>query len=94
MHLSKEFFLEECRRYRDTGFSFLGMQKNEDTVSYLFQGDGEVKRLEQSIESGGISSIAQLYPLADFAERQMYRECEVKAIGNINLMPDDKKDPD
>ena len=54
---------------------------------YHFLNQGEVVAVEQAIEQGGVVSIAQVFPLADFAERQMYRDCKVKAIGNINLVP-------
>jgi hypothetical protein len=56
-------------------------------VSYLFKDKSDVIKVEQSIEDGGVLSIAQVFPLADFPERQMYRDCRVKAIGNINLVP-------
>jgi hypothetical protein len=85
--LPKESFLDKCARFRTLGFSFLGLQTHNGHVSYLFQGNGEIVREEQKIEDNGVHSIAQIFPLADFAERQMYRDCRVKAIGNINLVP-------
>lgn len=89
-HLSKspkESFLGKCRRFRDSGYRFLGLQTNGDHVSYLFKDKGEVVKIEQPIEDGAVLSIAQVFPLADFPERHMYRDCRVKAIGNINLVP-------
>jgi hypothetical protein len=80
-------FLQRCADYRDAGFKFLGMQTNCARVSYLFEAHGEVVCLEQPVEEGAVSSIALLFPLADFAERQMYRDCKIKALGNINLVP-------
>jgi hypothetical protein len=53
----------------------------------LFDDHGEVVCMEQPVEDGTVSSIALLFPLADFAERQMYRDCRIKALGNINLVP-------
>ena len=79
-------FLEECRRYRDAGFQFLSLQANANQVSYLFQNGPEVLNLEQPIEEAGVRSLAQIFPLADFPERQMFRDCQIKAIGNINLV--------
>ena len=86
----EELFLDQCRRFRDSGYRFLGLQTNGAQVSYLFKGDAEIVSLEQVIEDMGVLSIAQIFPLADFAERQMYRDCKVKAIGNINLVPRSK----
>lgn len=85
--LSELSFLDQCRRFRDSGYRFLGLQTNGAHVSYLFKGEGEIVCLEQPIEDSGVLSIAQLFPLADFPERQMYQDCRVKAIGNINLVP-------
>jgi len=75
---------------RNSGCVFLGLQTHRDVVHYLFQDNGEILRLEQPIEDGAVRSIAQIFPLADFAERQLYRDCRVKAIGNINLVPREK----
>ena len=80
-------FLNKCSRFRESGYRFLGLQTNGNHVSYLFKGKGDVINVEQLIEDGGVLSIAQIFPLADFPERQMYRDCRVKAIGNINLVP-------
>lgn len=80
-------FLARCAQYRDAGYRFLGMQTNCTAVSYLFEAHGDVICLEQPVEDGMVSSIALLFPLADFAERQMYRDCHIKALGNINLVP-------
>ncbi len=80
-------FLQQCADYRDAGFRFLGMQTNCARVSYLFEAHGEMVRLEQAVEDGTVSSIALLFPLADFPERQMYRDCKIKALGNSNLVP-------
>lgn len=80
-------FMQQCSDYRDAGFRFLGMQTNCVSVSYLFESLGEVVCLEQAVEEGTVSSIALLFPLADFPERQMFRDCRIKALGNINLMP-------
>ncbi len=80
-------FLQRCSDFRDAGFRFLGLQTNCFVVNYLFEGQGEVVCLEQSAEDGTVPSIAMLFPLADFAERQMYRDCKIKALGNINLVP-------
>lgn len=80
-------FLQRLGEMRDTGYRFLGMQTNCLAVSYLFEAHGEVVCLEQPVEDGTVHSIAMLYPLADFAERQMYRDCKIKALGNINLIP-------
>jgi hypothetical protein len=82
-----EDFLDKCRSFRDSGYRFLGMQTNGNHVSYLFKHESDIINLEQPIEDGGVLSIAQVFPLADFPERQMYRDCRVKAIGNINLVP-------
>ena len=82
-----ENFLDKCRRFRDSGFRFLGLQTNGNHVTYLFKGEGEGVNVQQPIEDGGGLSIAQVFPLADFPERQMYQDCRVKAIGNINLVP-------
>jgi hypothetical protein len=79
--------MQQCSDYRDGGFRFLGMQTNCTSVSYLFEGHGEVVCLEQMVDEGTVSSIALLFPLADFAERQMYRDCRIKALGNANLVP-------
>lgn len=81
--------MRECAGFRDSGFLFLGLQTNCDRVSYLFEGGGQIVDLSQPIEEGTVRSIAQLFPLADFAERQMYRDCQIKALGNINLVPRD-----
>lgn len=83
-------FLQRCSEYRDAGFRFLGLQTNCVRVSYLFEGQGQVVCLEQAVDDGTVSSIALLFPLADFAERQMYRDCQIKAVGNINLVPREK----
>lgn len=80
-------FLQQCSGYRDAGFRFLGLQTNCALVSYLFESQGEIVFLEQPVEDATVSSIAMLFPLADFAERQMYRDCKIKALGNINLVP-------
>lgn len=88
--MSEDRFLERCRRLRDSGHRFMGLQTNGDHVSYLFQGEGEVQILDQPVDDGAVLSVAQLFPLADFAERQMYRDCKIKAIGNINLVPREK----
>lgn len=80
-------FMQECSSYRDAGFRFLGLQTNCTVVSYLFEGQGAVVCLEQPVEDDTVCSIAMLFPLADFAERQMYRDCKIKALGNINLVP-------
>jgi hypothetical protein len=80
-------FLQQCSDYRDAGYRFLGLQTNCARVSYLFEAHGEVVCLEQSVDDGMVSSIALFFPLADFAERQMYRDCQIKALGNINLIP-------
>ena len=80
-------FLAQCADYRDAGFRFLGMQTNCHQVSYLFEGQGEIVTLVRPVEDGAVPSIALLFPLADFAEREMYRDCRVKAMGNINLVP-------
>lgn len=79
--------MQSCRRFRDAGYVFLGLQRNEEQVCYLFAGEGEIIHAEQPIEDKGVRSIAQVFPLADFAERQLYRDCGVKAFGNINLVP-------
>lgn len=84
--MSDQGFVEKCRGFRDSGFRFLGLQTNGNQVTYLFKGEGEVVQLEQPIEDGAVLSIAHLFPLADFPERQMYQDCRVKAIGNINLV--------
>lgn len=80
-------FLKQCLEYRDSGYIFLGMQTNCDHVSYLFERGTEIICLEQMVEDDTVSSIASFFPLADFAERQMYRDCKIKALGNINLIP-------
>lgn len=80
-------FLTRCANYRDAGYRFLGLQTNHNHVSYLFEGHGEVVTLSQEVEEGTVSSIALLFPLADFAERQLYRDRQIKALGNINLLP-------
>lgn len=80
-------FLARCSDFRDAGYHFLGMQTNCTSVSYLFEGHNEMICLEQPVEDGMVSSIAMVFPLADFAERQMYRDCQIKALGNINLVP-------
>lgn len=80
-------FLQRCVECRDAGFRFLGLQTNGAAVSYLFEAHGEVVCLEQQVEDQMVNSIAMLFPLADFAERQMYRDCKIKALGNINLIP-------
>lgn len=85
--MSEQNFLDQCRRFRDSGYRFLGLQTNGDHVRYLFKDEGEIVTAEQPIEDGGVLSIAQVFPLADFPERQMYQDCRVKAIGNINLVP-------
>ena len=84
-------FLDTCRAFRKNGHTFLALQTQDDHVSYHFLNQGEVVVLEQPIEDGVVTSIAQIFPLADFAERQMYRDCKVKAIGNINLLPREGK---
>ncbi len=86
-------FLKQCAQLRDTGYRFLGLQTQNGRVSYLFEGHGEVKSLDQVVEDGTVSSVAMLFPLADFAEREMYRDCRVKALGNINLMPREELSP-
>ena len=85
--MSETDFLENCHRYRKQGYTFLGLHSRPDLVVYLFQGDGQIFELEQPIEDGAVVSITQVFPLADFAERQMYRDSKIKAIGNINLVP-------
>lgn len=85
--LSEKKFLLSCSRFRDSGFVFIGLQCSTERVIYVFQGEGSIKKVEQLIEDDAVRSIAQLFPLADFPERQMYRDRGVKAIGNINLMP-------
>jgi hypothetical protein len=89
--LSNEPFLRKCRKFKEAGYIFLGLQSNEDHVSYLFEGNGEVVNVEQKVVDNGVRSIAQVYPLADFAERQMFRDCGIKAFGNINLLPPEKR---
>lgn len=85
--LPDESFLDKCREYRDLGYQFLGLHTEGCLVRYLFCGEGGAVAVEQAIVDGGVHSIAYIFPLADFAERQMYRDCQVKAIGNINLVP-------
>lgn len=87
MHLSDHPFLGECRQFRADGFAFLALQSQEDIVSYTFIGDGAIRVLEQTVDEKAVRSIAHIFPLADFAERQMYRDCGIKSIGNINLVP-------
>lgn len=85
--MSESDFIRECAGFRDSGYLFLGLQTNCDQVSYLFEGGGQIVSVSQTIEENTVKSIAQLFPLADFAERQMYRDCKIKALGNINLVP-------
>ncbi len=80
-------FLLQCASLRDAGYRFLGLQTHVAQVSYLFEGHGEVKTLRQELEDGTVSSVAMFFPLADFAEREMYRDRRIKALGNSNLMP-------
>ncbi len=80
-------FLQECASFRDGGYMFLGLQTNCESVSYLFEGGGQIVKVSQQVDEGTVRSIASLFPLADFAERQMYRDCKIKALGNINLVP-------
>lgn len=88
--MSEESFLENCLHFRRLGYSFLGLHTRPGFVSYLFQGEGSITSLEQPIDGGAVISIAQVFPLADFAERQLYRDNRIKAIGNINLVPNTK----
>ena len=69
----------------------MAMQLQKDSVSYTFMDETEVKILKQRVEDNAVRSIAHIFPLADFAERQMYRECGVKSIGNINLVAPKEK---
>lgn len=80
-------FQQRCSDYRDQGFRFLGLQTDCAEVTYLFENQGEVICLEQPVDDLTVASIALLFPLADFPERQMYRDCKIKALGNINLVP-------
>lgn len=80
-------FLLRCEESRDAGYRFLGMQTSPRSVAYVFELHGELLTLEQPIDEGTVHSIAQLFPLADFAERQMFRDRNIKAIGNANLLP-------
>lgn len=89
--MSDASFLKRCRGFRDSGYNFLGLQSNCDHVTYLFEHDAEIVSVKQGVEDNGVPSIAQIFPLADFAERQMFRECGIKAFGNINLLPPQKK---
>ena len=84
--MSDQRFLQKCREFRTGGLSFLAMQFQKESVTYTFMGEAEVKVLEQRVEDSAVRSIAHIFPLADFAERQMYRECGIKSIGNINLV--------
>ena len=63
-------------------------------MSYLFGESGEIITLDQAVEAKTIRSIAQIFSLADFAERQLYRDCGIKALGNINLIPETPEEPD
>ncbi len=80
-------FLSRCSSYQEAGYRFLGLQTNSSHVSYFFEGHGEVVTLNQEVEENTVASLAFLFPLADFAERQLYRDRQIKALGNINLMP-------
>lgn len=86
--MSKSNFLKRCRHFRDSGYEFLGLQYAKNAVSYLFGESGEIITLDQDVDSDTIRSIAQIFSLADFAERQLYRDCGIKALGNINLLPE------
>lgn len=80
-------FLKSCASYRDAGYRFLGLQTDRSVVSYLLAGHGEVVNLIQRVEDEMVSSVTLFFPLADFAERQLYRDHQIKALGNINLLP-------
>lgn len=79
-------FLERCAELCDSGLSFIGLEKASDVVVYFFAQKGESLQLEQVIEEGTIHSISSLFPLADFPERQLYRDFGIKALGNTNLV--------
>lgn len=85
--MSEENFLDRCLYYRRLGYSFLALNARPGYIGYLFMGEGGITTLEQPIDEGAVVSIAQIFPLADFAERQLYRDSRIKAIGNINLVP-------
>ncbi len=89
--MSEPRFLQKCREFRTGGLSFLAMQYQKECVSYTFMDETEIKILEQRVEESAVRSIAHIFPLADFAERQMYRECGIKSIGNINLVDPKEK---
>lgn len=57
-------------------------------VTYFFSGKGALASLEQVVDEGTVSSIARFFPLADFAERELYRDCGIKSLGNSNLIQD------
>lgn len=85
--MAKQKFLQECRHFRKAGYRFLGLRSEAEFVIYLFRYDQEIVSLEQKIEEQTVHSIAPIFPLADFPERQMYRDRRIKAIGNVNLVP-------
>ncbi len=80
-------FAQNCLDLRDRGYRFVGLQTNGGAVSYFFEQEGQIVHLEQQIEEGTVRSIVPLFALADFAERQLYRDMQIKALGNINLLP-------
>ena len=85
--MCKGVFLDKCREFCDSGYHFVALQRWGDSVTYSFSKDGVILELTQSVDKGRLHSISSLFPLADFAERQLYRDFEIKAIGNMNLVP-------
>ncbi len=84
---AEDGFYQGCLKARSGGFRFVGLQANGNVVTYLFEGEGQLMRLEQEVEGGAVRSIATIFPLADFPERQLFRDSGVKVLGNSNLIP-------
>lgn len=92
--VSSQDFSQRCWDLREEGFQFLAIQATEGVVTYLFTGHGRICSLQQTVESGAVVSITPYFPIADYAERQLYRDREIKALGNSNLVSPPPAEPD